>query len=88
MNMMLLPDPSNSYPNLFLRHYAAKTVACRDLPVMAILKEFRQMAGPKGRKDHRLFPPAKYEYEAKRQEEGSSSQLKSSNDSLPPVEED
>ena len=53
---------------------------------MAILKEFREMAGPKGRKEHRLFPPAKYEYEANR-EEGSSSKLEPSEDSLPPVEE-
>ena len=38
--------------------------------LMAILKEFRAMAGPKGRHEHRLFPPAKYEYEMNRVQEG------------------
>ena len=33
---------------------------------MAILKEFRDMAGLKGRNKHKLAPPVKYEYEKHR----------------------
>ena len=46
---------------------------------MAILKEFREMAGPKGRKTHHASEPSKYEYEKHRMnpkqgsEQGSSS---------------
>ena len=40
---------------------------CRDVPVMAILKEFRAMAdGMRGRKAHRPAEVPKYEYEKHR----------------------
>jgi len=40
---------------------------CRDVPVMAILKEFRLMAdGERGRKAHRPQEVPKYEYEKHR----------------------
>ena len=40
---------------------------CRDVPVMAILKEFRAMAdGIRGRKAHRPQEVPKYEYEKHR----------------------
>ena len=67
--------------SLMMWHYHAKSRPCHDVPVMAILKVFREMAGPKGRKEHRLFPPAKYEYEAKRSSVGESSEGEGS---LPP----
>ena len=42
-------------------------MACRDVPVMAILKEFRMMAdGVHGRKPHRPAQVPKYEYEKHR----------------------
>ena len=37
-----------------------------DVPVMAILKEFREMAGPRGRQRHRPQPIPRYEYEKHR----------------------
>ena len=40
---------------------------CKDVPVMAILKEFREMAGPKGRHTHHPAPKVTYEYEKHRQ---------------------
>ena len=36
---------------------------CKDVPVMQILKEFRAMAGPAGRKKHHPAPKVEYEYE-------------------------
>ena len=42
-------------------------MACRDVPVMAILKEFRMMAdGVRGRKPHCPAQVPKYEYEKHR----------------------
>ena len=42
-------------------------MACHDVPVMAILKEFRMMAdGVRGRKPHRPAQVPKYEYEKHR----------------------
>ena len=39
-------------------------MACRDVPAMAILKEFREMAdGARGRKAHIAAQVPKYEYE-------------------------
>ena len=43
------------------RDLQGKAMPCKDVPVMAILKEWRSMAtGPKGRRPHR--PQAKVEY--------------------------
>ena len=40
---------------------------CKDVPVMAILKEFREMAdGVRGRKAHRPAEVPKYEHEKHR----------------------
>jgi len=38
----------------------------REVPVMAILKEFREMAGAHGRQAHRPAEPSTYEYEKHR----------------------
>ena len=52
--------------NLMLWHRLAKELKPQDLPVMAILKEFREMAGEKGRHAHRAWPKAEYGYEKHR----------------------
>ena len=43
--------------NLMLWHEMAKQLEPEEVPVMAILKEFREMAGPAGRKSHRPSNP-------------------------------
>ena len=59
--------------NLMLWHSLATKVVdgkrthldCKEVPVMAILKEFREMAGIRGRNTHRGTTPPKYEYTVK-----------------------
>ena len=41
-------------------------LVCKDVPVMAILQEFRTMAGVRGRKRHTPQPVPSYEYEKHR----------------------
>jgi len=53
--------------NLMLWHRMAKDLKAQDVPVMAILKEFRAMAGEVGRRPHRAQNPITYEYEKNRQ---------------------
>ena len=50
-----------------LWHRMAKALKEQDVPVMAILKEFRAMTGEKGRRPHHPQDPIKYEYEKNRQ---------------------
>ena len=52
--------------NLMLWHEMGKELEPEQVPVMAILKEFRTMAGPAGRKAHRPANPITYEYEKHR----------------------
>ena len=52
--------------NLMLWHEMGKELEPEQVPVMAILKEFRTMAGPAGRKPHRPANPITYEYEKHR----------------------
>ena len=61
--------------NLMLWHELAKQLTPQQVPVMAILKEFREMALPAGRKSHRASQPSTYEYEKHRMkpEKGASS---------------
>ena len=49
--------------NLMIWHHHGKARACKDVPVMAILKEFRAMARLRGRQAHRAQPTPTYEYE-------------------------
>ena len=49
--------------HLMLWHEMAKEITLQELPVMAILNEFREMAGPRGRTAHRPAEPSTYEYE-------------------------
>ena len=45
------------------RDLQGKAMPCKDVPVMAILKEWRSMAtGPKGRRPHRPQPKIEYPY--------------------------
>ena len=53
--------------NLMLWHRMANDVKAQDVPVMAVLKEFRAMAGEMGRRPHRAHHPIKNEYEKNRQ---------------------
>ena len=46
-----------------------KHIQCRQVPVMAILEKFRDMAGVKGRTNHRAFPIPSYDYELGRTKE-------------------
>ena len=48
--------------NLMLWHYMGKDLTCKQVPVMAILKEFRTLAGIRGRSAHRGTAPPKYNY--------------------------
>ena len=62
--------------NLMLWHQMGKQLEPEEVPVMAILKEFREMAGPAGRKSHRPSNPVTYGYEKHRiKPEASSSQM-------------
>ena len=48
-----------------------EALACREVPVMAIVKQFREMAGPRGRDTHRPVQVPRYEYEKHRSKEFS-----------------
>ena len=50
-----------------LWHRMAKDVKAQYVPVMAVLKEFRAMAGEMGRRPHRAQNPIKNKYEKNRQ---------------------
>ena len=49
--------------DLMIWHTLAKDLKCEQLPVMSILKEFRAMAGERGRKPHRPTQPLRYDYQ-------------------------
>ena len=51
--------------NLMMWHSVAHNLPCEKVPVMAILKEFRDMAGIRGRNAHKPTPPPKYDYRVK-----------------------
>ena len=46
---------------IWYSYTVAKQLTCEQLPVWAILKEFREMAGIRGRNAHRGTTPPKYE---------------------------
>ena len=54
--------------NLMIWHAIAKKVSYVELPVVAILKEFRRLGGPRGRNAHRPTAPPKYNYTVKVEE--------------------
>ena len=51
--------------NLMIWHTVAKQLTCAQVPVMAILEEFRKMSGVRGRLAHRGSDPPKYGYRVK-----------------------
>ena len=51
--------------NLMLWHTMGKELKCEEVPVMAILKVFRELAGERGRQVHRPTDPPKYPYRVK-----------------------
>ena len=54
--------------NLMIWHAIAKNVSYVELPVVAILEEFRRLGGPRGRNAHRPTAPPKYNYVVKVEE--------------------
>ena len=48
--------------NVMIWHSFSKELSCNKLPVMAILKEFRELSGARGRDAHRGTTPPKYAY--------------------------
>ena len=51
--------------NLMLWHSFAKDLKCQDVPVLAILKEFHELSGKRGRNAHRGTTPPQYSYRVK-----------------------
>ena len=56
-----------------LWHEMGKQLSPQEVPVMAILKEFREMAGPRGRDSHRPAERVVYGYERHRVKDEASS---------------
>ena len=54
---------SLSLSNLMTWHFLAKDLKPEQLPVMSILKEFRNMAGERGRQSHKPSQPPVYDYQ-------------------------
>ena len=48
--------------HLMLWHSLGKDLKCEEVPVMAILKKFRDLAGVRGRTRHVGTNPPKYDY--------------------------
>ena len=51
--------------HLMVWYSLAKERKFEEVPVIAILKEFRDMAGIRGRNAHKPTPPPKYDYRVK-----------------------
>ena len=48
--------------NTMLWHTVAKTLSCQQVPVQAILKEFIELGGSKGRNTHQGTTPPTYDF--------------------------
>ena len=48
--------------NTMLWHTVAKTLSCQQVPVQAILKEFLELGGSKGRNTHQGTTPPTYDF--------------------------
>ena len=59
--------------NLMVWHFLGKDLKCEQLPVMSILKEFRDMAGVKGRYAHKPSEPPVYDYQLASKQRSSAS---------------
>ena len=51
--------------NLMLWHTMAKGLTCEEVPVIAILEEFRELSGERTRNSHRPTNPPTYPYRVK-----------------------
>ena len=49
--------------NIMLWYSMAKDLKPQELPVLAILKKFRELSGVRGHKSHRPAPRIEYDYE-------------------------
>ena len=85
--------------NLMLWHRMARKVSedgtlekahllCRDVPVMEIIKAFRELAGEHGRRPHRSFPVPVYEYEKGRTHAAKEAWAKALAGQVPVVEKE
>ena len=54
---------NDNLKNLMTWHILGKQLKCEQVPVMSILKEFRDMADGKGRKPHKPSEPPVYDYQ-------------------------
>ena len=54
---------SLSLSNLMIWHFQVKDLTPEQLPVMSILKQFRDMAGKQGRTAHKPSQPPVYDYQ-------------------------
>ena len=52
----------NDLKNTMLWHTVAKTLSCQQVPVQAILKEFLELGGSKGRTTHQGTTPPTYDF--------------------------
>jgi hypothetical protein len=85
--------------NLMLWHRMARKVeedgtlskthlSCRDVPVMEIVKAYRELAGEAGRRPHRAFPVPLYEDEKGRTQAAKEAMAKALTGQVPVVEQD
>ena len=51
--------------NLMMWHVTGKDLKSEEVPVMDILKEFRELAGIRGRNAHRPSAPPQYDFKVK-----------------------
>ena len=51
--------------NLMMWHVMGKDLKCENVPVMDILKEFRELAGTHGRNAHKPSAPPQYDFKVK-----------------------
>ena len=67
---------------------ARPTSSCRDVPVMEIVKAYRELAGEAGRRPHRAFPVPLYEYEKGRTQAAKEAMAKALTGQVPVVEQE
>ena len=65
-----------------------KSLPCRDVPVMAIIKAFHELAGQSGRQRHRSFPVPSYEYEKGRTPAAKEAMARALTSQVPVIQEE
>ena len=57
--------PGEKLSSLMVWHVAGRTMPCCDVPILDILREFRELAGIRGRYGHRGHQPPMYDHKVK-----------------------